>query len=80
LSRKGREGEIIIISKKRYRNMTRQIPARAGGGGSLLKNIVILVVALMVAVILLHIIGFLAGILIFALVVYIVYLVLRHYF
>lgn len=60
--------------------MTRQIPVKAGGGQSLLKNVILLAMALIVAVILLHIIGFLAGILIFALVVYIVYLILRHYF
>ena len=60
--------------------MTRAIPVRAGGSRSLLRNLILLVAALMAAVILLHVIGFLAGILIFALVVYIVYLVLRHYF
>jgi len=60
--------------------MTRQIPVRAGGSRSLLQNVLLLVIALIAAVILLDVIGFLAGILIFALVVYIVYLVLRHYF
>jgi hypothetical protein len=60
--------------------MTRAIPIRAGGSRSLLGNVILLAMALIVAVILLQIIGFLAGILIFALVVYIVYLILRHYF
>lgn len=60
--------------------MARQIPVRAGGGSSLLGNVILLAMALIVAVVLLQIIGFLAGVLIFALVVYVVYLILRHYF
>ena len=59
--------------------MTYQIPVRAGGSGSLAKNALLLVLAFRVAVLLWNFIGFLAGVLIFALVVYVVYLVLRRH-
>jgi len=59
--------------------MPRQISAGAGGSGSLAKNALLLVLAFIVAVLLWNVIGFLAGIAIFALVVYVVYLVLRRH-
>jgi Flp pilus assembly protein TadB len=59
--------------------MPRQISAGAGGSGSLAKNALLLVLAFVVAVLLWNVIGFLAGIAIFALVVYVVYLVLRRH-
>jgi len=59
--------------------MPRQISAGAGGSGSLAKNALLLLLAFIVAVLLWNVIGFLAGIAIFALVVYVVYLVLRRH-
>ena len=59
--------------------MPRQISAGAGGSRSLAKNALLLVLAFIVAVLLWNVIGFLAGIAIFALVVYVVHLVLRRH-
>jgi Flp pilus assembly protein TadB len=59
--------------------MTHHIPGRSGGSGSLAKNALLLVLAFIVAVLLWNVIGFLAGVVIFALVVYVVYLVLRRH-
>lgn len=59
--------------------MSIQIPVRAEGSGSLAKNALLLVLAFIAAVLLWNVIGFLAGVLIFALVVYVVYLVLRRH-
>ncbi|MCR3884335.1 hypothetical protein P0O24_12050 [Methanotrichaceae archaeon M04Ac] len=59
--------------------MTHHTPGRAGGSGSLAKNALLLVLAFIVAVLLWNVIGFLAGVVIFALVVYVVYLVLRRH-
>ena len=59
--------------------MTRQIPVRTGGSGSLAKHALLLVLAFIVAVLLWNVIGFLAGVVIFALIVYVIYLILRRH-
>ena len=59
--------------------MTRQIPVRTGGSGSLAKNALLLVLAFIVAVLLWNVIGFLVVVVIFALIVYVIYLILRRH-